>query len=90
MPPLPHPSGTTKQGDYIYLGAQMREYGQACADAERARLESVEADLLEALKRTAIEALVADLEKEQALTAHHRIVQLELMAELAAIKGETP
>ena len=44
MPLLPAP------GFYGFTASQMREYGKACADAERDRLESVTHDLLEALK----------------------------------------
>lgn len=40
FPPLPEP--TVIDGRRLYTAGDMRSYGQACADAERARLESVE------------------------------------------------
>jgi len=37
-PPLPEP--TVIDGRRLFTAGDMREYGQACADAERDRLES--------------------------------------------------
>jgi len=64
MPLLPEPNVEIISGHrepfVFYDSDQMREYGQACADAEGERLESAAPDLLEALQDLFIDCMACD------------------------------